>query len=178
MSSIMRLAVVAVVLGTVVGSVAGSPSAFAAEPEFDLQAHRGGRGETTEESLRGFAKALELGVSTLEFDVVITKDDQPLVWHDPTIDPTKCADTRPVFAGDPSYPYVGKLVRDLELAQLRTLDCSKTLVNFPDAEAVAGNRIATLPEVFALTDDYGADVRPRSRRMHPRPRLPLDYSST
>ncbi|ESV58322.1 glycerophosphodiester phosphodiesterase domain protein [Mycobacteroides abscessus MAB_082312_2258] len=28
---------------------------------FDLQAHRGGRGETTEESLRAFAKALELG---------------------------------------------------------------------------------------------------------------------
>lgn len=155
----MRLGVVAVVLGITVGSVAGGPAAVAAEPDFDLQAHRGGRGETTEESLRGFAKALELGVSTLELDIVITKDGQPLVWHDPMIDPTKCSDTRPAFVGDPMYPYVGKLVRDLELAQIRTLDCGKLLPNFPDAEVVANNRIATLPEVFALADEYGADVR-------------------
>lgn len=52
------------------------PAAVAAAPEFDLQAHRGGRGETTE-SLRAFAASLELGVSTLELDVVITKDGQP-----------------------------------------------------------------------------------------------------
>ena len=47
------------------------PSAAAAPENFDLQSHRGGRGETTEESLRAFAKSLELGVSTLEFDIVI-----------------------------------------------------------------------------------------------------------
>ena len=35
---------------------------------FDLQAHRGGIGMTTEESLQGFAKALRLGVSTLELE--------------------------------------------------------------------------------------------------------------
>ena len=55
------------------------PTASAQPAGFDLQAHRGGRGETTEESLRAFAKSLELGVSTLELDIVITKDGQPLV---------------------------------------------------------------------------------------------------
>jgi glycerophosphoryl diester phosphodiesterase len=54
--------------------------------DFDLQSHRGGRGETTEESLRAFAKSLKLGVSTLELDIVITKHGQPLVWHDPVIE--------------------------------------------------------------------------------------------
>src|SRR6516164_11033139 len=98
------------------------PTASAQPPTFDLQAHRGGRGETTEESLRAFAKALELGVSTLELDIVITKDGQPMVWHDPTIEAEKCADTGPAFVGDPQYPYVGKLVHDLTLAQIRTLD--------------------------------------------------------
>ena len=82
-----------------------------------------------------------------------------MVWHDPVIDAAKCADTGPVFPGDPQYPYVGKLVHDLTAAQLRTLDCGKLLENFPDAEVVKGNRIATLPEVFALTDAYRADVR-------------------
>ena len=124
-----------------------------------MQAHRGGRGETTEESLRAFAKSLELGVSTLELDIVVTKDGQPLVWHDPTIQPEKCSDTAPAFAGDPQYPYVGKLVHELTLVQTRTLDCGRQLDEFPQAEVVWGNRIATLPEVFALADSYRADVR-------------------
>lgn len=134
-------------------------SAAAPPPTFDLQAHRGGRGETTEESLRAFAKSLELGVSTLELDVVVTKDGQPLVWHDPTIQPAKCDDTAPAVAADPQYPYVGKLVHDLTLAQIRTLDCGKMLDDFPGAEVVSDNRIATLPDVFALADSYAADVR-------------------
>jgi len=135
------------------------PTASAEPVGFDLQAHRGGRGETTEESLRAFAKSLELGVSTLELDIVITKDGQPLVWHDPTIDAAKCADTAPAFAADPAYPYVGKLVHDLTLVQIRTLDCGKRLTEFPNAEVVRGNKIATLPDLFALTDSYHAGVR-------------------
>lgn len=126
---------------------------------FDLQAHRGGRGETTEESLRAFAKALELGVDTLELDIVLSKDGQPMVWHDPVIEPAKCSDTGPLFAGDPQYPYVGKLVHELTRDQLRTLDCGKRLPDFPTAEVVTGNKIATLPDVFALADARHAPVR-------------------
>lgn len=139
-------------------ALAWCPTASAQPAGFDLQSHRGGRGETTEESLRAFAKSLELGVTTLELDVVITKDVQPLVWHDPVIDATKCSDTGPAAPGDPQYPYVGKLVHELTLAQIRTLDCGRRLSGFPSAEVVAGNRIATLPEVFALADAYRADV--------------------
>jgi glycerophosphoryl diester phosphodiesterase len=134
------------------------PTVDAQPPSFDLVAHQGGQGATTGESLRAFAKSLELGVSTLEFDIVITRDGQPLVWHDATILPEKCTDTAPAFAGDPQYPYVGKLVRNLTLVQLRTLDCGKPSSEFPRAEVVRGNKIATLPEVFALTDSYRADV--------------------
>jgi glycerophosphoryl diester phosphodiesterase len=146
-------------LGALLASVAllaPPPTASPQAPGFDLQAHRGGRGETTEESLRAFAKSLELGVSTLELDIVLTKDGQPLVWHDPTIDAEKCADTGPAFAGDPAYPYVGKLVHELTLVQITTLDCGRRLAKFPNAEVVRANKIATLPEVFALADSYRA----------------------
>ena len=142
-----------------IGVVAPLPTASPQAPGFDLQAHAGGRGEATGESLRAFAKSLELGVSTLELDVNLTKDHQPLVWHDPVIESQQCSDTRPAFAGDPSYPYVGKLVYDLTLAQIRTLDCGKPASQFPRAEVVRGNKIAVLPEVFSLTDSYRADVR-------------------
>jgi glycerophosphoryl diester phosphodiesterase len=151
---IARLAAALLALAVLLASPASAqPSGF------DLQAHRGGRGETTEESLRAFAKSLELGVTTLELDIGITKDGQPLVWHDPTIQPEKCSDTGAAFPGDPAYPYVGKLVHELTLVQIRTLDCSHRLDEFPRAEVVRGNKIATLPEVFALADAYRAGVR-------------------
>jgi glycerophosphoryl diester phosphodiesterase len=139
--------------------VAPLPTASPQAPGFDLQAHAGGRGEATGESLRAFAKSLELGVSTLELDINVTKDHQPLVWHDPVIESQQCSDTGPAFAGDPSYPYVGKLVHDLTLAQIRTLDCGKPASQFPRAEVVRGNKIAVLPEVFSLTESCRADVR-------------------
>ena len=153
-----RLARLVAVLASLV-VLAPVPTASPQAPGFDLQAHRGGRGETTEESLRAFAKSLELGVSTLELDIVLTKDGQPLVWHDPTIDAEKCADTGPAFADDPAYPYVGKLVHELTLVQIGTLDCGRRLAEFPDAEVVRGNKIATLPQVFALADAYRAGAR-------------------
>jgi glycerophosphoryl diester phosphodiesterase len=147
----------AVLVAVVVLALA--PPVAAESLGFDLQAHAGGRGQATGESLRAFAKSLELGVSTLELDINITKDQQPLVWHDPIIDPQQCSDTGPAFTGDASYPYVGKLIHELTLAQIRTLDCGKPNSQFPNAEAVRGNRITILPDVFSLADSYHADVR-------------------
>jgi glycerophosphoryl diester phosphodiesterase len=51
--------------------------------EFDIEGHRGCRGLLPENTIPAFLKALELGVNTLEMDVVITKDKQVLVSHDP-----------------------------------------------------------------------------------------------
>jgi glycerophosphoryl diester phosphodiesterase len=135
------------------------PAGLSAPRSFDIQAHAGGRGAATGESLRAFAKSLELGVSTLEFDISVTGDEQPLVWHDPLIKLDQCDDTGPAFPGDLQYPYVGKLVHDLTVAQIHTLNCGKPDTAFARAEVVAGNKIATLPEVFELADSYRADVR-------------------
>ena len=85
---------------------------------FDLQAHRGGRGENTEESREAFQHALDMGVTTLEFDIVLSKDGVPVVWHDPDIKAEKCADTEPVAKDDPQFPYVGKAVHDLSLIHI------------------------------------------------------------
>jgi glycerophosphoryl diester phosphodiesterase len=159
----MRLRLASVVrtiaVGATVAALVAPAHAAADSVAFDLQAHRGGRGETTEESLRAFARALELGVSSLELDIVLSRDAKPMVWHDPVIQADKCSDTAPAFPGDPQFPYVGKLVVNLTSAQLHTLNCGKQLAAFPDAEVVKGNKIATLPEIFALADAYGANVR-------------------
>lgn len=62
---------------------------------FDLQSHRFGRGEWTEESALGLVESQKLDVTTLEFDIVISADGVPVVWHDPVIQADKCTDTSP-----------------------------------------------------------------------------------
>ncbi|MCZ6694482.1 MAG: glycerophosphodiester phosphodiesterase family protein [Bacteroidetes bacterium] len=53
------------------------------DKSLDIQGHRGARGLMPENTIPGFLKALDLGVTTLELDVVISKDQQVLVSHEP-----------------------------------------------------------------------------------------------
>lgn len=52
-------------------------------PAFDTEGHRGARGLLPENSIPAFKKALDLGVTTLEMDTIITKDKKVIVSHDP-----------------------------------------------------------------------------------------------
>src|SRR5438105_5285686 len=52
-------------------------------PAFDIEGHRGCRGLMPENTIPAMMKALELGVSTLEMDAVITKDGQVILSHEP-----------------------------------------------------------------------------------------------
>jgi glycerophosphoryl diester phosphodiesterase len=51
--------------------------------QIDVQGHRGCRGLFPENSIPAFQKAIDLGVTTLELDVVISKDKKVVVSHDP-----------------------------------------------------------------------------------------------
>jgi glycerophosphoryl diester phosphodiesterase len=124
---------------------------------FDLQSHRGGRGEWTEESLAAFANSLELGVTTLELDTHLTEDGRVVVWHDDTIQANKCADTAPAAPGDAEFPYVGDRVAELSLAQIKTLNCGFTqLTGYPEQDVIEGNRIVELRDVFQLATSFNA----------------------
>ncbi len=51
--------------------------------KFDVQGHRGARGIMPENTIPAMIKGLEMGVTTLEMDVVISKDKQVVVSHEP-----------------------------------------------------------------------------------------------
>jgi glycerophosphoryl diester phosphodiesterase len=125
---------------------------------FDLQAHRGGRGEWTEESLAAFSNSLQLGVTTLELDTHLTEDGKVIVWHDDTIQANKCIDTAPATPGDAEFPYVSDRVAELSLAQVKTLNCGFTpLPGYPEQEVIEGNRIAELKDVYQLASHLDAN---------------------
>ena len=61
-----------------------------AQSSLDIQGHRGCRGLCPENTIPGFIKAIDLGATTLEMDVVITKDNQVVLSHDPFLNHEIC----------------------------------------------------------------------------------------
>lgn len=52
-------------------------------PSFDIEGHRGCRGLMPENTVPAMLHAIDMGVTTLEMDVVFTKDMQPILSHEP-----------------------------------------------------------------------------------------------
>jgi len=130
-------------------------------PALDLQGHRGARGLAPENTLQGFARALGLGVSTLELDIAITQDGVLVVSHDPALNPdiTRSADGRFLDARGP-------LIRDLSFEQLKRYDVGRLkpgthyATQYPQQQPTDGARIPRLGDLFALVKKSGnASVR-------------------
>jgi glycerophosphoryl diester phosphodiesterase len=65
---------------------------FAQNMEFEIQGHRGCRGLMPENTIPAFKKAIDLGVHTLELDLIISKDKKVVVSHDPFFNPNCTTD--------------------------------------------------------------------------------------
>ncbi|MEM9834730.1 MAG: glycerophosphodiester phosphodiesterase, partial [Bacteroidota bacterium] len=61
-----------------------------AQSALDIQGHRGCRGLLPENTIPAFIKAVELGVTTLELDIVVSQDQQLVVSHEPFLSHTIC----------------------------------------------------------------------------------------
>jgi glycerophosphoryl diester phosphodiesterase len=79
-----------------------SPSGEGGVSAFDKEGHRGCRGLMPENTIPAMIKALDLGVTTLEMDIAITKDKQPVLSHEPW------------FAQDITTKPDGTYMKDLE----------------------------------------------------------------
>jgi glycerophosphoryl diester phosphodiesterase len=64
-------------------SVPATKSISPQTAKWDKQGHRGCRGLMPENTIPAMLKALEFGVTTLEMDVIITKDGQVILSHEP-----------------------------------------------------------------------------------------------
>jgi glycerophosphoryl diester phosphodiesterase len=70
---------------------------MACQPEyksFDVQGHRGCRGLIPENTIPAFLHAVDLGVQTLELDVVLSNDGQVVVSHEAFLNPEICLDSQ------------------------------------------------------------------------------------
>lgn len=80
-------------------------SNVSAQFSYDLQGHRGVRGLMPENTIPAMIKALDLGVTTLELDLAVTKDGIVIVSHEPYMNPVICLkpDGSEIPSGDKSH---------------------------------------------------------------------------
>ena len=100
----------------------GDPARLAYLNNFDITAHRGGRGLRPENTLPSFENGLDHFTTTLETDTGVTTDHVSLIWHDQFLNPESCrrADGKPYDREHRVY------IRDISLAEAQsTYICDK-----------------------------------------------------
>jgi glycerophosphoryl diester phosphodiesterase len=129
--------------------------AMAHAAAFDLQGHRGARGLAPENTLAAFARALAIGVTTLELDCGVTRDGVVVVSHNRALDPT-------ITRGpDGEWLAESPLIRTLDAAALDRFDVGRIRPGtdyarrFPAQRGVDGARIPRLAQVFELARRAG-----------------------
>lgn len=113
------------------------------DKSLDLQGHRGARGLKPENTWPAFEEALQQGMTTLELDTVLTKDQKIVIHHD--------SDTNPIIcSGKQGTEITTRSLYELTLAELQELDCgSKQNPKFPEQKPVPGTRLLSIEEFFA-----------------------------
>ena len=123
---------------------------------FDFEGHRGCRGLMPENTIPAFKKAIDLHVTTLEMDAVITKDKQVIISHEP------------FFNHEITTKADGSLVNEKEerslniyemtYAQTQTFDVGlKPHPRFPDQQKIAVHK-PRLADVIDSAEAYAARV--------------------
>jgi glycerophosphoryl diester phosphodiesterase len=120
---------------------------------FDLQGHRGARGLMPENSIPAFIKAIDLGVTTLEMDVVVSRDKKMVVSHEPYFSHKICRSS----SGDSIYPVWEKEAYNIykhTAYEIRQFDCgSMKNPDFPHQKKIRTYK-PTLKEVVDSVEAY------------------------
>lgn len=119
-------------------------------PPFNLQGHRGARGLKPENTLPGFEVALDLGITSVETDILRSRDGIPVILHDSRL----CSRIYRVISGKSAPdPATGPSASSLSLDQLRCYraDGNRDKQAFPNQNS----SITRLAKWFA--DQHGCD---------------------
>jgi glycerophosphoryl diester phosphodiesterase len=138
---------------------------------FDLQGHRGARGLKPENTFSGFELAFDVGVTTIETDVHLTRDGVVVLSHDPAISERLCR-ALPDRAVPP--PESRPLINTLSLAQLRGYQADRNpdparfpqqdagplplAVLFAQRQGIDPYTVPTVADLFAFAEAYAGEL--------------------
>ena len=113
--------------------------------------HRGARGILPENSMVGFDFALSIGVDLLEFDVLLSRDDIPVITHNHEFHGSAVRGADGAFLNG-EHPRVASLT----MAEIERLDIGRLNTDteygrrFPDQAQMDGVRVPRLSELLQL----------------------------
>ena len=122
----------------------------------DIQGHRGARGLMPENTLPGFARALSIGVSTLEMDIAVTRDNIVVVSHNSRLNKAITRNNSGRWLKNE-----GVVIHAVDYEKIKHFDvgrinpASRYASRFHNQTAVDGTRIPTLAQVFELVKRSG-----------------------
>jgi glycerophosphoryl diester phosphodiesterase len=112
-----------------------------------VHGHRGSRGTHPENTLPAFEEAVKAGADVLELDLQLTRDDIPVIVHDPYIG-TLCTDEKAAPVETP-IP-----IRTLSFEQLQKFECGRRgNLRFPEQKRMDGVRIPSLESFLIWAKD-------------------------
>ena len=127
---------------------------------FDLEGHRGARGLAPENTLAAFRRALQIGVTTIETDLAVTKDGVIVISHDPLLNPDVVRGPDGHWLAAPGPP-----IHELNLTELERYDIGRTnpgskyAQQFPQQQPADGERFPRLTALFDLVESNAKPVR-------------------
>lgn len=123
--------------------------------DFEIQAHRGARAFFPENSVQAFCHAATLGVRVVELDLVVSKDHEIVVSHDPWLAAPLCSDPQ----GEPLSPedQWRYIIYAMPYADIATFDCGRPHPSFPQQARIITNK-PLLTTVFREVDAFMASV--------------------
>ncbi len=118
----------------------------------DIQGHRGARGLLPENSIRGFIRAVDLGVNTLELDLCVTKDKQIVVSHEPFFSSEICLDENRSMIPEEDAPKLN--IYEMSYEEVLQYDCGSLMhPRFPSQGKVQVVK-PLLNDVFSRVEQY------------------------
>ncbi|MFD1016603.1 glycerophosphodiester phosphodiesterase family protein [Winogradskyella rapida] len=127
------------------------------EKNIDVQGHRGCRGLMPENTLEAFTTAIDLGVETLELDIVISKDRKVVVSHEPYMNPVICLSPEGMELPEDSKADYN--LYEMDYKQIKAFDCGTKLhPTYPNQEKFKTYK-PLLSEVFELIKAKASSVK-------------------
>ena len=93
----------------------------AQEKKLEVHGHRGFRGQFPENTITAFKEAAKVGVDYIVLDVIITKDSQVVVTHEPWFNPTTCTSPE----GEIITKKTKNNLHHLRYSEIKKYDCGK-----------------------------------------------------
>ena len=117
-----------------------------------IYGHRGARGEIVENSIEGFEHTFALGIKAIEFDVLVSNDKIPILFHDFHLTPSMTKDEIGNWLKDPELKIFDKSYDELHKYNISSFDPeSKYGKRFKNQKLIQNVKIPKLSELLELT---------------------------